>query len=78
MTLSRTIVKRRAIVGSGATLLPVVIGEYALIAAGAVVTKDVPDHTIVAGNPARQIGDIRERLATAPGASHTHRTEFVE
>jgi UDP-2-acetamido-3-amino-2,3-dideoxy-glucuronate N-acetyltransferase len=32
------------------------VGRYALVGAGAVVTKDVPDHAIVAGNPARTIG----------------------
>lgn len=64
-TLSATVVRRRAAIGSGATLLPVVIGEGALVAAGAVVTRDVEDHAIVAGNPARKIGDVRERR---PGA----------
>jgi UDP-2-acetamido-3-amino-2,3-dideoxy-glucuronate N-acetyltransferase len=60
-TLSRTLVRRRAAIGSGATILPVVIGEGALVAAGAVVTRDVPDHMIVAGNPARITGDVRTR-----------------
>ena len=60
-TLSRTLVKRRAAIGSGATLLPVVIGECALVAAGAVVTRDVDDYAVVAGNPARKIGDVRDR-----------------
>jgi acetyltransferase-like isoleucine patch superfamily enzyme len=49
-----TIVERGASVGSGATILcGVTIGEYAVVGAGAVVTKDVPARTSVAGNPAR-------------------------
>lgn len=47
-------VKRRAKIGANATLLPgVVIGENALVGAGSVVSKDVEDQAIVAGNPAR-------------------------
>jgi acetyltransferase-like isoleucine patch superfamily enzyme len=64
-TLSRTLVRRRATIGSGATILPVTIGEGALIAAGAVVTRDVPDYMIVAGNPARITGDVRTRRPRA-------------
>jgi acetyltransferase-like isoleucine patch superfamily enzyme len=49
-----TRVKRGASIGSGCTILAnVTIGEHAIVGAGSVVTKDVPPHTIVAGNPAK-------------------------
>lgn len=55
-----TRVKRRASIGSNACVLAgVTIGEQALIGAGAVVTSDVADYAIVAGVPARVIGDVR-------------------
>ena len=49
-----TLVKKGASIGSGATILSnLVIGENALVGAGSVVTHDVPDNAIVAGNPAK-------------------------
>lgn len=57
-------IKRNARIGSNATLLPgVTIGEEAVVAAGAVVTKDVPPHKVVMGVPARIVKDVpREHL----------------
>jgi acetyltransferase-like isoleucine patch superfamily enzyme len=57
----RTRVRRRASIGSNATIIAgITIGESALVGAGAVVTKDVPDFAIVACVPARVIGDVRK------------------
>jgi UDP-2-acetamido-3-amino-2,3-dideoxy-glucuronate N-acetyltransferase len=50
----QTRVKKGASVGANSVILPsVTIGEYALVGAGSVVTKDVPSHATVTGNPAR-------------------------
>ena len=54
-----TLVKKGASIGSSATILAgVTIGEYAMVGAGAVVTKNVPDRTIVAGNPAKVLRSL--------------------
>lgn len=55
--VEETLVKQGAAVGSRVVVLPgVTIGRWALVGAGAVVTRDVPDHGLVAGNPARRVG----------------------
>ena len=56
---TKTLVKKSASIGANATIVcGVTIGEYALIGSGAVVTKDVPDFSLVVGNPGRVIGKV--------------------
>ncbi len=60
-----TRIGRGASIGSNATILAgITIGKRALIGAGAVVTHDVADYAIVAGVPARVVGDIRHRAVS--------------
>ena len=67
---SQTIVRKGASVGANATIVcGNNIGCYALIGAGAVVTRDVPNYALLVGNPARQIGWVSE---------YGHRLEFNE
>jgi N-acetylglucosamine-1-phosphate uridyltransferase (contains nucleotidyltransferase and I-patch acetyltransferase domains) len=65
-----TKVCRGASIGANATIIcGCTIGQYAMIGAGAVVTKDVPAYALVVGNPARQIGWVSE---------YGHRLDFNE
>ncbi|MDR1202354.1 MAG: N-acetyltransferase [Tannerellaceae bacterium] len=66
----KTLVKRGATIGANATILcGHTIGEYALVGAGAVVTKDVRPYALVVGNPAKQTGWVSE---------YGHRLNFDE
>jgi acetyltransferase-like isoleucine patch superfamily enzyme len=57
--ISETKICRGASVGANATIIcGHKVGEYAMVGAGSVVTKDVPDHGLVVGNPARLIGYV--------------------
>jgi UDP-2-acetamido-3-amino-2,3-dideoxy-glucuronate N-acetyltransferase len=58
---SRTLVKKGASIGANATVVcGNNIGSFALVGAGAVITKDVADYALVVGNPAKQIGWVSE------------------
>ena len=58
----RTLVKKYAAIGANVTILcGITIGQGSLIGAGSVVTKDVCDWTVVAGNPAKAIGKVKDK-----------------
>lgn len=57
--ITETKVETGASLGANSTIVcGITIGEYAMVAAGSVVTKDVPPYTLVMGNPARPVGKI--------------------
>ncbi len=57
--ITKTLVQQGASLGANCTIIcGIVIGEYSMIAAGSVVTKDVPSYTLVAGNPARVVAKV--------------------
>lgn len=59
LDLKSVLIKRNAWIGAGATILPgITVGENSVVAAGAVVNKDVPDNTIVGGVPAKVIRSV--------------------
>ena len=58
----KTLVRKSSSIGANATIIcGVSIGEYAMIGSGAVVTKDVPDYTLVIGNPGKVVGEVDEK-----------------
>lgn len=62
-----TLVRYGASIGAGSVILPgVTIGRFALVGAGSVVTRDVPDFGLVMGNPARLVGYVDEAGARRP------------
>jgi UDP-2-acetamido-3-amino-2,3-dideoxy-glucuronate N-acetyltransferase len=79
----QTLVKRGATIGANAVIVcGNTIGNYAMIGAGAVVTKDVPDYALVLGNPARQAGwmcqcGIRLAARSGPAQCESCGTEYV-
>ena len=57
----KTVLKKGCSIGAGAVVLPgITVGEHAMVGAGAVVTKDVPDFALVYGNPAKINGKVDE------------------
>lgn len=62
----KVVLRRGSWVGSGAVILPgVEVGECAIVAAGAVVSQNVPPYTVVAGNPARPVRKLERSGASA-------------
>lgn len=61
LTCEEIIIRKGAWIGAGATILPgVTIGKYAIVGAGAIVTKDVPDYAVVVGIPAKVVKTLDE------------------
>lgn len=54
----KTIIRQGSSIGANATILPVIIGRYAMVGAGSVVTRNVPDFALVYGNPAKVQGSV--------------------
>lgn len=80
----RTVVRYGASIGAGSIILPNrTIGRFAMVGAGSVVTRDVPDHGLVLGNPARLVGQacvcgarltVDEGTSRCPACGRSYRT----
>ncbi len=81
--LAKTLVKRGASIGAGAIIVcGNTIGQWAMIGAGSVVTKDVPDYGLVYGNPAKLVGFVcecgRKMQALDEGSWHCETCDVVK
>lgn len=87
-TVGETLVHYGASIGAGSVILPGLdIGRFALVGAGSIVTKDVPDHGIVIGNPARLVGyacacgdrlNIHDEQASCLACGRRYRAESTD
>lgn len=78
-SFQKTIIQNNASVGAGAIVLGgITIGHHALVAAGAVVTKDVPPHALVMGNPAKVKGYVDEKGKKLSWNGETYQSETGE
>ncbi len=76
--VSQTIIKYGAALGANSTILPgIVVGEWAMVGSGSVVTKDVPPYGLVAGNPARLIGYVCSCGRRLPKIENKNSKELV-
>jgi acetyltransferase-like isoleucine patch superfamily enzyme len=88
--LEKTWINRGATVGANSTLLTgITLGEYCTIGAGSVVTRDVPDHALMYGNPAKQRGwvcacglklslDKKKTTECSCGRTYKKKANFIE
>lgn len=76
-TLAGPVIRKGAKIGANVTILPgVVIGEYALVGAGSVVTRDVAPGAVVVGNPARVINQVSELPYAQPRTSNRQKDKI--
>ncbi len=72
-TVTPTLIRYGASIGANATIIcGVTVGRWAMVAAGAIVTRDVPDYGLVVGNPARLIGYVCPCGQRLPNAEESH------